>query len=146
MRAVRGSCLCGGVKFEITGPLTRPVNCHCSICRKQQGAAFRSRVRIRAADFVWVQGQELVTFYESSPGYHRGFCRVCGSPILNKATANFRVAAVYPAVIDEYGVALAILDDDAGVRPERHIYVASKAPWFEIADELPQHAEFPPRS
>jgi len=45
MPPIHGSCLCGGVEFEIDGPLTAPLNCHCSLCRKQHGAAFRSRMR-----------------------------------------------------------------------------------------------------
>lgn len=132
MSAIRGSCLCGGVKFEITGQLMRSLNCHCSKCRKQHGAAFRSRVRVCIDDFKWLQGEELVSFYESSPGFHRGFCRCCGSPVVNKSAQP------------EYGVALGILDDDPGVRPELHAFVASKAPWFEIADDLPQYPELPP--
>ena len=47
MPPIHGSCLCGGVEFEIAGPLMAPLNCHCSQCRKQHGAAFRSRVRVR---------------------------------------------------------------------------------------------------
>src|SRR6202035_4455912 len=125
MKSVRGSCLCGGVKFEITGPLLRPLNCHCSLCRKQHGAAFRSRARVRAEDFRWVQGEDLVTFHESSPGYHRGFCRVCGSPILNKADATFRLVSTNPGFLGEYGIALGVLDDDPGIRPESHIFVGS---------------------
>jgi hypothetical protein len=57
------------------------LNCHCSMCRKAQGSAFRSRAAVKSAEFEFVQGEELITFYESSPGNHRGFCRVCGSPI-----------------------------------------------------------------
>ena len=60
----RGSCLCGGVKYRITGKLAKALNCHCSMCRKAQGAAFRSRAAVRAADFEWVQGETLLTFYE----------------------------------------------------------------------------------
>ena len=45
MTALRGSCLCGGVRFEITGPLMRSSHCHCRMCQKQHGAAFRSRSR-----------------------------------------------------------------------------------------------------
>ena len=143
MAVLRGSCLCGGVKYEITGPLLRLLNCHCSRCRKQHGAAFRSRARVNISDFKWVQGADLVTLYESSPGYHRGFCRVCGSPILNKAEAHFRLALVNPGFLDEYGVALGVFDDDPGVRPERHIFIGSKAPWFDITDDLPRHTELP---
>ena len=132
---VRGSCLCGGVKYEITGPLMRSGHCHCSNCRKAHGAAFRSRARVRIKDFKWVQGEELVKYFESSPGFRRGFCSVCGSPIVNR-----------PDRTPELGIALGGLDDDPGVRPERHFFVASKAPWFEITDDLPQHAELPPRA
>jgi hypothetical protein len=143
MPRLRGSCLCGGVKFELTGPLLRPLNCHCSLCRKQNGGAFRSRARVRRDDFAWVAGEDLVTFYQSSPGYHRGFCRRCGSPILNKADPSFRLVAANPAFLGEYGIALGVLDDDPGIRPERHIFVGSKASWFEITDDLPQDETLP---
>ena len=102
-------------------------NCHCSMCRKAQGAAFRSRASLNVSDLEWVQGENLITFYESSPGNHRGFCRVCGSPIVSK----FGGAS-------HYGLALGTLDDDPGVQPQLHVHVASKAPWFTITDDLPQ--------
>jgi hypothetical protein len=143
MPAIQGSCLCGGIKFEITGPLSPPSNCHCSMCRKQHGAAFRSRARVAKSDFRWLQGEDLVTFYESTPGAFRGFCRVCGSPIVNKFEAGSRIAERDPLAPSRYGIALATLDDDPGVRPLAHIFVGSKAPWFEITDDLPQHAEGP---
>lgn len=77
VKALRGSCLCGGVRYEISGPLRGVLNCHCSMCRKAHGAAFRTRASVQAADFRWVLGEDLVTYYESSPGNHRGFCRSC---------------------------------------------------------------------
>jgi len=144
MAVIRGSCLCGGVKFEITGPLLRPLNCHCTFCRKQHGAAFRSRARVRRSDFRCQQGEELLTYYEATPGYRRGFCRVCGSPILNRAEPHSRLAQNHPQALAEFGIALGTFDDDPGVRPESHIFVGSKAPWFEITDDLPQYAEYPP--
>ena len=143
--AVRGSCLCGGVRFEIAGPMSGPLHCHCTKCRKQHGAAFRSRVRVERADFRWLQGEELVTFYQSSPGFERGFCRVCGSPVVNRPGPGSLSAELNPASVTQYGVPLGILDDDPGVRPKLHIFVANKASWFEIADDLPQFDELPPR-
>jgi hypothetical protein len=98
------------------------------MCRKAHGAAFRSRATLKAADFEWVQGEGCVTFYESSPGNHRGFCRVCGSPIVSKFDAH-------PNYL---GLPLGALDDDPGIRPKVHMHVASKAPWFTITDDLPQ--------
>jgi hypothetical protein len=128
-----GSCLCGGIKYEINGALFDALNCHCSMCRKAQGAAFRSRARVRAADFRMTAGENLLMFYESSPGNHRGFCRICGSPILTKFDSDQSVLSL----------PLGLLDNDPGIRPQRHVYVASKAPWFTISDDLPQFAELP---
>jgi len=138
---LHGSCLCGGIKFEISGPLIAPSNCHCSMCRKQHGAAFRSRARAQKSDFRFVQGEELVTFYESTPGSFRGFCRVCGSPIINKFSEGTPIAERDLSAPSRYGIALATLDDDPGLRPAAHTFVAYKAPWFEITDDLPQYPE-----
>jgi hypothetical protein len=98
------------------------------MCRKAQGSAFRSRAAVKSAEFKFVQGEELITFFESSPGNHRGFCRVCGSPILSKFDN-------YP---NYYGLPLGALDDDPGTQPKLHVHVASKASWFTITDDLPQ--------
>jgi len=65
---LRGSCLCGSVRYEVRQPLGRIVHCHCSMCRKAHGAAFRTRAAVRVADFRWIAGEDLLTHYESSPG------------------------------------------------------------------------------
>jgi hypothetical protein len=91
-----------------------------------------------------VQGEELVTYYEATPGYKRGFCRVCGSPIVNRAEPHSPLAIANPRSLAEFGIALATLDDDPGVHPESHMFVRSKAPWYEITDALPQYETYPP--
>ena len=144
MTVLHGSCLCGRIKFEITGPLSPARNCHCTNCRKQHGSPFRSAARLQAKDFRWVEGEALVKFYESSPGTFRGFCSNCGSPIINRFDARSTSASVRPGAVAEYGVALAVLDDDPRVRASYHLFVASKPEWFEITDALPQHLELPP--
>lgn len=131
-----GSCLCGGVCYEIHGRLTNPLNCHCSMCRKAQGAAFRSRAGVRAKDFKFVSGEELITYFESSPGNYRGFCRVCGSPIHSKFDSNPEV----------FGLPLGALNEDPQIKPTLHVFVGNKAPWYEITDSLPQYEELPPRA
>jgi hypothetical protein len=103
------------------------------MCRKAHGAAFRSRASVNATDFKWVQGEELVTYFESSLGNHRGFCRVCGSPLLSRFDQN-------PFV---FGLPLGALDDDPKVKPMLHVFVGSKAPWHDITDNLPQFRELP---
>ena len=143
MSAIRGSCLCGGIKFEITGAGFGAMNCHCSQCRKQHGAAFRSRLRAAASDVRFIAGEELIKFWESPRGYMRGFCRECGSPVINKAGPNWKVPPAFAVTAPQYGIPLALLDNPP-VRPELHCFVASKAPWFEITDDLPQYPEYPP--
>jgi len=143
MTTFRGTCLCGGVAFEIKGPLLSPLNCHCSQCRKQHGAAFRSRVRVTASDFFWLRGEDLVKFYESERGYQRCFCGECGSPILNRTGPRWKAPTAFPDGPPQYGIALALLDN-VTVQPQLHCFADSKAPWFNITDDLPQFPEYPP--
>lgn len=131
---MKGSCLCGGVRYEVLA-LSRILHCHCSMCRKATGAAFRTRATVRSPDFRWLAGEHLVTRYESSPDHIRTFCRVCGSTLLTE----------FPKMPKEVGLPLGTLDDDPGIRPEFHIFVDSKAPWFTIHDQLPQHGALPAR-
>jgi hypothetical protein len=133
---VKGSCLCGGIEYEIDGPIGRVVNCHCSMCRKATGAAFRTRAKVSTATFRWVRGEDLVSKYGSSPGETRTFCRICGATL----PTFFRD---HP---DELGLPLGTLDDDPGVRPSAHVWVDSKAPWWEITDALPQYSQGIPAS
>ncbi len=130
---IRASCLCQGIALEIRGEIRDLLYCHCSMCRKSHGSAFRARGRVRTADLHWVRGEAQVRYYESSPGEHRGFCSVCGSNILTRFDARPK----------EVGLALGILDDDPGARPMCHVFVGSKAPWHEITDSLPRFDEFP---
>jgi hypothetical protein len=123
-----GSCLCGGVRYEITGALGPVALCHCSMCRKASGSAFASNAGVAAADFHLVAGDDLVQGFESSPGKTRHFCRRCGSPLFARD----------PALPGQVRIRLGCLDGDPGVRPAFHWMVESKAPWFVIADALPQ--------
>jgi hypothetical protein len=128
---IRGSCLCGGVRFEILGKPGRSSHCHCSMCRKAHGAAFGTYAAVRNEDFKLLSGAALIARYPSSPGVVRTFCSRCGS------TLQF-ISDKRPDIVD---VALGVLDDDPGIRVPHHIFVASKAPWTEIADGLPQYPE-----
>lgn len=130
--AIKGSCLCGTVGYEITGSLGVTGHCHCSICRKSHGAAFATWAGVNPDQFRWTSGADFVERYQSSPGRERCFCRKCGSPL---------VATHYGKVTE---VVLGTVDGDPGVRPGEHIFVGSKAPWNEIADALPQFEEWPP--
>jgi len=127
-----GSCLCGAVRYEVLGPPKFIGHCHCSICRKSHGAAFATWAILDPGLFRWTAGEEYVQAYRSSPGHERCFCRICGAPL----------AARHAGQIGE--VVVGTIDGDPGARPREHIFVGSKAPWHEITDSLPQHAEWPP--
>ncbi len=123
---IRGSCLCRGIRFEMTDvPII--VLCHCSICRKANGSAFDAGGAVPSDDFRLTKGRDLIHSYESSPGTIRAFCRVCGSRAPGKSPDG-----------KFYYVPTGLLDDDPGVKPALHIFVGSKAPWWEITDNLPQ--------
>jgi hypothetical protein len=126
---IRGSCLCGGVRFEVSGGLDRASHCHCSMCRKAHGAAFGSYVGVQLARFRWLRGEELLARYASTPDVTRTFCARCGSTL----------QYIHRTQPQRFALALGVLDDDPGVRPELHLFVADKAPWYEISDRLPQH-------
>ena len=143
MGVLHGGCLCGGVRFEISGPLSGIGHCHCSICRKAQGAAFRTRARVRREHFRLLQGEALITFFQSSPDYHRGFCRVCGGPAYTWNGPGSEHGRAYPPSLGTVGIALGSLDGDPGQRPAMHFFVADKAPWDSITDDLPQYAATP---
>jgi hypothetical protein len=131
--ALHGGCLCGGVRYEITGKLENAGLCHCSMCRKNSGSAFVAAAQVAGKDFKWTKGaKDLLGSYASSPGAKRMFCKNCGSPIAGGGDS-----------MDNLFVYLGSLDEDPGVRPSAHIFVGSKAPWFEITDQLPQFKEFP---
>jgi len=129
---VRGNCLCEGIRFELA-EAPRIVLCHCSICRRASGAPFESAARVPASDIRLTAGENLIGIYESSPGVRRAFCRVCGSRVPSRS-ANGEL----------YFVPAGLLDDDPGIKPAMHVFVGSKAPWWEITDDLPQYAERAP--
>jgi hypothetical protein len=130
---IRGSCLCGGVRFEldrVAGPFEL---CHCTRCRKVSGAAFLTWLGVRREDFRFVQGVELIRTFElpvrdSPPPYDTSFCSRCGSQVPNPS----RIGE------DWFEIPAGAFDDDPLVRPDKHIYVDFKAPWDRITDDLPQ--------
>ena len=130
---IRGSCLCGALRYEITGALEEMHHCHCSRCRKAHGAAFSTFAQTARSGFRFVGDTECLRRFRSSDAVERSFCGRCGSNLL------FEFAGVPDAV----WVAAGSFDDDPRMRPQAHIFVGSKAPWHEITDGLPQHAEYP---
>lgn len=123
-----GSCLCGQVRYEIRGAPKAMYHCHCGTCRKANGAAFATNLIVAADDFAVVSGREGLASFESSPRKRRYFCSRCGSPLYSHAEATAQIVSVRSGT----------LDGDPGLRPSIHTHVASRAPWDEICDGLPE--------
>jgi hypothetical protein len=129
----RGSCLCGVVKYEVRGELGGSIFCHCSRCRKASGSAFASNAAVALQDFAFTEGETALTTFSTAEGVHRLFCSRCGSPIITRRDA-------FP---DSVRLRLGTLDSPLRTGPQLHVFVGSKADWYEIHDEFPQHAERP---
>ena len=135
---LRGSCLCGSVRYEVTGPVTPVEFCHCPRCRKSTGAASAPAIAARRSDFRWLEGADRVRVYsaplrETPPPYRRAFCEACGSPVpLDDPQA---------AVLE---LPAGALDDDPGVQPLRHIFAEHAVPWFRFTDGLPRYPRHVP--
>ena len=125
----RGSCLCGGIRFEVDQFAPHTGHCHCSMCRKFHGAAYATIAEARQDHFRWTSGQDLLKGYTASNGTTRSFCDHCGSSL------TFSSPAADPDLVE---IALGCFDDEVPVKPDAHIFVASGAKWAAPTDELPQ--------
>ena len=126
MSGLQGSCQCGAVKFSLSQQPESATACHCTQCRKQSGHFFASANLPKTA--VQLLGEDHITWYQSSEKVRRGFCSRCGSWLFWE-----------PIFRDWTSVALGSLDAPTGVRLERHIFVAHKGDYYDIADGLPQN-------
>ena len=99
------------------------------MCRKAHGAAFVTWGTVQRSEFQWLSGEELVKHYRSSSVAERLFCAECGSSLM----------VLYEGEPEIGWVTLGTVDGDPKCRPGYHIFVGSKAPWFEITDGLPQN-------
>lgn len=130
---IPGGCLCGGVSFEITQAVGPFEICHCSRCRKVSGAGGLPMLRVRTAEYRLLTGADLIESFaapilRTPPAYHTHFCRVCGSPVPPAQPAG-----------EFLEIAAGLFDADPGLRPDKHIYVESGAPWHDIDDGLPRY-------
>jgi hypothetical protein len=130
---IKGSCPCGAVPFEIDQAVGPFELCHCSRCRKVSGSAFAAGVGVRAEHFRLLAGQDLINTYEAPilrrpPAYRNSFCSRCGSPVPNPRAGD-----------EQFEVPAGLLDDDPGLKPDKHIFIELNAPWFDITDSLPQY-------
>ena len=128
-RPLAGSCECGAVRYEVADAFLYAANCHCSRCRAATGTAFKSFAGIEREKLTVTAGADKLLIFGEEDGNHTR-CAVCGSLLYSVVRDG-----------DYVHVAMGSLVDAPSLRPTEHIHVASKAPWFEITDALPQHDE-----
>lgn len=127
-----GSCLCNAVAFRCLQAPLGMMNCHCDRCKRSRSAAHATNLFVDAADFEWIRGEAFVENYKlpEAKRFGSAFCRRCGSLMPRVNPGNDRI-----------NIPAGCLDKDPGIRPRAHIYVANKANWFNITDDLEQFTE-----
>ncbi|MDN3679988.1 GFA family protein [Vibrio tapetis subsp. quintayensis] len=129
--SVTGSCLCGGVSIEITGPIKHVIYCHCSICRKSHGTAFASFGLVSESHFKLI-GENMIQRFLSSPKVIRSFCSVCGSNIEWSDQSEYN---------EGYrSFALGLLDSDFKPESEEHIFECSAPKWGQNRNRSEDHS------
>lgn len=123
VQAKHGGCLCGAVRFTVSGPLRPVIACHCGQCRRVL-SNFAAYSAARRGDLA-IEDTAALAWFESSPGVRRGFCARCGSALFWDNDGN-----------DFVSVSAGALDQPTGLRTRRHIYAADKADFYEIGDGL----------
>ena len=130
MKTLTGQCYCRAVTYAVADRFAYAMNCHCSNCRRTTGSAFKPMAGIAVSQIRVTDGAEHVMTF-GDPVNHDVHCGICGS-LLYSVVRDGTFAHVM----------LGTLLDAPGIRPNAHIFVGSKAPWHDITDDLPQHAEW----
>ncbi|WP_447749176.1 GFA family protein [Pseudomonas nicosulfuronedens] len=124
-----GGCLCGAVRYEISGELAPIQICHCGQCRKAQGGPFATNVPVARTAFRLLSGESGLAEYRATPQKKRVFCRTCGSSI-------YSARDTLPETLR---VRAGTLDEPVRTKLEAHYYVESGASWWPLEDSLPRH-------
>lgn len=122
----QGSCLCGGVTYELSGDLRPSVACHCVQCRKTSGH-YVSATQV-GPDQLTITKNATLAWFQSTPEARRGFCNTCGSSLFWKHTADKGAVSVMSGTID----------GATGIETAKHIFTAFKGDYYDIADSIPQ--------
>ena len=129
---MKGSCLCGGVEYEVSTLDMPIIFCHCKTCQKAHAAPFAPSAGVLRENFRWLRGEDKLSSFESSPGKVRHFCSVCGTHLVAERPHQ-------PHVI----LRVATLDGDPGLKSKAHIWTSHNAEWMEY-EGIPSHEEWQP--
>jgi hypothetical protein len=125
MAAVHGSCLCGGVRFELAEAPATLRYCHCESCKKLSGGAATVNGRVPSTAIRILEGEDLLQTFQPGEGSAKTFCRTCGSNLFGGGWPESETASVRASS----------LDDAFAARPSAHIFVRSVAAWETLPDD-----------
>ena len=123
---LEGGCLCGAVRYRISGPVSNPCFCHCADCRRATGGSMVPWGTFAREALCIVRGH--LSEFRSSAQVSRGFCAQCGTSLSYRHDAH----------AGEIDVTLSTLDEPTLVPPRMHVWVKDRLPWVVIGDDLPQ--------
>ncbi|MDQ2909421.1 MAG: GFA family protein [Actinomycetota bacterium] len=122
---LRGSCQCGGVRFELPETFEARAFCHCTTCKKLSGGGATANGRIHSDEVKILEGEELLRTYQPEEGSAKTFCSVCGSNLFGGGWPES----------DQASVRLSAIDSPFESRPRAHIWVRSVASWETLPDD-----------
>jgi hypothetical protein len=134
--AVQGGCLCGAVRYAVTGEFDWCAHCHCRSCQRALGAAFATWCCVKSENFRLLSG--TIKQCETSPGVLRGFCGDCGTSLTYAANQEIDGQSWQ----DQAWFLAATLDDPGVGRPQTHVYVSHQQPWIVLSDDIPRFERF----
>jgi hypothetical protein len=129
-RPLQGSCLCGAVRYTVLDAFKYALNCHCSQCRRATGSAFKSFGGIERGKLQVIQGGDHLLIFGGTEA-HDTRCKSCGSLLFSIVRDGAFAHVTFGTLMDT-----------PIIRPTAHIFVESKASWYTIRDDLPQHVGF----
>jgi hypothetical protein len=130
---LEGSCLCGGVRFELTGDFAPRSFCHCASCKRLSGGGGTANGAVRSDSVRIVAGEELLRTYQPDEGSAKTFCSRCGSNLFGGGWPESETASVR----------LPAIDTPFEGAPDRHIYTRSLAHWEALPEDGLQRFEAP---
>lgn len=125
MESLRGTCLCGGVRFEVTEPFERVAACHCETCKKLSGGGGTVNGRVRTEAIRLLAGEDLVKSFQPAEGSTKTFCSECGSNLFGAGWPKSEFTSVR----------LSALEEPYEGRIGSHIFVRSLAPWEVLPED-----------
>jgi hypothetical protein len=137
-REHQGGCLCGAVRFRVSGPSVWRAVCYCESCTRAAGAPLIAWAGFPSAKFAVLAGE--LSIYQSSPGVLRGFCGRCGTTLTYQKDPQ-----VLPGFADDVYIATRSFDDPGASPPEEHVHYRERVAWLEMGDALPRHDTVSPK-